>query len=64
VVLEDVVTTGGSALEAVTAAREFGLTVVQVIILVDREDGGRETVEEQISRVQAVFTLAQLKGGS
>jgi orotate phosphoribosyltransferase len=40
VVLEDVVTTGGSALEAVNAAREFGLTVVQVIILVDREEGG------------------------
>jgi len=62
-VLEDVVTTGGSALAAVKAARDFGLTVVQVIILVDREEGGREAVEEQVSRVEAVFTLSQLKGG-
>ncbi len=64
VVLEDVVTTGGSVLEAVTAAREFGLTVAQVIILVDREEGGREAVEEEVHRVQAVFTLSQLKAGS
>ena len=62
VVLEDVVTTGGSALEAIKAAREFGLTVAQVIVLVDREEGGREAVEEQVPRVQAVFTLSQLMG--
>ena len=63
VVLEDVITTGGSVLEAVIAAREYGLTVAQVIVLVDREEGGREAVEEQIHRVQAVFTLSQLRGG-
>jgi orotate phosphoribosyltransferase len=60
VVLEDVVTTGGSALAAVKAAREFGLMVVQVIILVDREEGGREAIEKQVSHVTAVFTLSQL----
>ena len=61
VVLEDVVTTGGSALEAVNATREFGLTVVQVIVLVDREEGGRQAVEEQVPQVQSVFSLSQLK---
>jgi len=60
VVLEDVVTTGGSVLQAVVAAREFALEVVQVIILVDREEGGREAVEKQVSQVRAVFTLSQL----
>ncbi len=62
VVLEDVVTSGGSALQAVKAARKFGLTVDQVIILVDREEGGREAVEKQVSQVKSVFTLSQLKG--
>ena len=62
VVLEDVVTTGSSAMEAVKAAEEFGLQVVQVIILVDREEGGRQALEEQVSQVKAVFTLSQLKG--
>jgi orotate phosphoribosyltransferase len=60
-VLEDVITTGGSALEAIKACREFGLTVAQVIILVDREEGGRGAVEQEVPWVQSVFTLSQLK---
>jgi len=63
VVLEDVVTTGGSVLQAVNAAREFGLTVDQVIVLVDREEGGSQAVEKEVSQVKSVFTLSQLKGG-
>jgi orotate phosphoribosyltransferase len=63
VVLEDVITTGGSALEAIKACREFGLTVAQVIVLVDREEGGREAVAAEVPQLQAVFTLSQLKGG-
>jgi orotate phosphoribosyltransferase len=63
VVLEDVITTGGSALEAIKACREFGLTVARVIILVDREEGGRGAMEQEIPQVQAVFTLSQLKEG-
>jgi orotate phosphoribosyltransferase len=62
-VLEDVVTTGGSALTAVNAAREFGLEVVQVIILVDREEGGRQAVEEQVPQVTGGFYPVHLKGG-
>jgi orotate phosphoribosyltransferase len=61
-VLEDVVTTGGSALLAVEAAREFGLEVVQVIILVDREEGGRQAVAGLVPQCDAIFTLSQLKG--
>jgi orotate phosphoribosyltransferase len=62
VVLEDVVTTGGSALEAIQACREFDLTVVRVIVLVDRQEGGREAVEAEVPGVQAVFILAELEG--
>jgi orotate phosphoribosyltransferase len=61
VVLEDVVTTGASTLEAVQAAREFGLTVAKVIVLVDRQEGGREAVEQQVPVVQTVFSLSQLR---
>ena len=60
VVVEDVVTTGGSALRAVAAAREFGLTVVKVLILVDREEGGKEAVAREVPEVEAVFTIAEL----
>lgn len=61
VVLEDVITTGGSVLEAVNAARGFGLNVEQVIVLVDREEGGRAAVAAQVPGVQSVFALSQLK---
>jgi orotate phosphoribosyltransferase len=46
-VVEDVITTGGSARRAVDAVRKAGGTVVGVLALVDREEGGREALEAQ-----------------
>ncbi len=45
VVIEDVITTGGSALRAAEALRGAGAVIVGVLALVDREEGGRETLE-------------------
>jgi orotate phosphoribosyltransferase len=45
VVIEDVITTGGSALRAVEAIRAARGVVVGVLALVDREEGGRESLE-------------------
>lgn len=45
VVVEDVITTGGSALQAVEVVRAAGGTVVGVLAVVDREEGGREAIE-------------------
>ena len=61
VVIEDVITTGGSALKAVKAARDFGLKVVKVLILVDRQEGGKEAVAKEVPEVEAVFTLSDLR---
>ena len=46
-VIEDVITTGGSALKAIAALRAAGGTVAGVLALVDREEGGRETIERE-----------------
>jgi orotate phosphoribosyltransferase len=46
-IIEDVVTTGGSALKAIGRAREFGLEIKLIIGLVDREEGGREALERE-----------------
>ena len=43
-VIEDVITTGGSALRAVEASRAAGGTVAGVLALVDREEGGRDAL--------------------
>jgi orotate phosphoribosyltransferase len=61
VVVEDVITTGGSVLKAVAAAREFGLRVVKVLILVDRQEGGREAVAREVPEVEALFTISELQ---
>lgn len=45
VVAEDVITSGSSALQAVAAVREAGGTVLGVLAVVDREEGGRAAIE-------------------
>lgn len=45
VVIEDVITTGGSALKAIAAIREAGGEILGLLGLVDREEGGREAIE-------------------
>jgi orotate phosphoribosyltransferase len=45
VIVEDVITTGKSTIEAITRSNEAGLEVVKVIALIDRQEGGREAVE-------------------
>ena len=47
VVVEDTITTGGSARKAVDAVRAAGGTVIGVLALVDREEGGREALEAE-----------------
>ena len=56
-IIEDVITTGGSALRAVEAVRAAGGIVAGVLALVDREEGGREAIESAGLNV-AALTLA------
>lgn len=61
VVLEDVVTTGGSALEAVEAIEEeCKAEVVQVLAMVDRLQGGREAIVEAGHDFTTLFTVEDL----
>ncbi|NJO46460.1 MAG: orotate phosphoribosyltransferase [Oscillatoriales cyanobacterium RM2_1_1] len=61
VVLEDVVTTGQSALKAVTRLQAAGYSVEQVIALVDRQQGGSELYQETGLQFQALYTIADLQ---
>lgn len=47
IVVEDVVTTGGSVVRAVNILRENGAVVKKVLAVVDREEGGRENIERE-----------------
>lgn len=60
VVVEDVITTGGSALKAVEAVRAAGGVVSGVLALVDREEGGREALEAAGLLVRALVPASAL----
>jgi orotate phosphoribosyltransferase len=59
-VVEDSMTSGASALEAVSVLREAGYSVAGVLTLVDREQGGRERITGAGLPFLAVFTAAEL----
>ena len=57
-IVEDVITTGQSTVEAIIAAREFGLQIVKVIALIDREEAdGRRNIENLGVPCDALFTV-------
>jgi orotate phosphoribosyltransferase len=61
VVVEDVITTGESALRALRAVREAGGKVLGVLAVVDREEGGREWIEREHVQVASLFKASELK---
>jgi orotate phosphoribosyltransferase len=59
-VIEDVITTGGSALRAIEAVRSAKASVVGVLALVDREEGGRQAIEKAGVSVISLVTVNQI----
>jgi orotate phosphoribosyltransferase len=60
VAVEDTSTTGGSPLAAVDALQDEGAEVVAVAVIVDRDSGAREAVEQRGLRYLAAYSLADL----
>jgi uridine monophosphate synthetase len=66
-VIDDVITTGGAKLEAITPLRSAGLTVEDILVVVDREQSGAATLARHGIRVHSVLRvralLTTLRGG-
>ena len=60
VVVDDVITTGGSTLKAIDAIKEAGGKIAFVLVLMDRQEGGRGAIEERGYPVVSLFTRADL----
>ncbi len=60
VLVEDVLTTGGTLLAGVERAREAGFQVERVYTLIDRQEGGRERIEEASLQLKSLFTRQDL----
>jgi orotate phosphoribosyltransferase len=61
IVLEDVVTTGGSSLKAVEITENEGYKVKGIIALLDRLDGGKEVIESRGYMFKSIFNLNDLR---
>lgn len=59
-VVDDLITSGDSILETIAAIKAAGMKVHDAAVLIDREQGGREMLENQGYRVHSVLTLHQL----
>jgi orotate phosphoribosyltransferase len=62
IVVDDVITTGGSTLKAIDAIEAGGGKVVFALVLVDREEGGRKAIEARGIPVVSIFSRSTLLG--
>jgi orotate phosphoribosyltransferase len=60
VIVEDVITTGESALRALQAVRDAGGQILGILAAVDREEGGRERIESEKIGVATMFRASEL----
>ena len=59
--IDDVLTTGGSILKAVAPLRESGCLIEKVLVIVDRQEGGRENLEKEGLSVGSILTREDLE---
>jgi uridine monophosphate synthetase len=59
-VIDDLATTGGSKFEAIDKLTAAGLKVTDVVVLVDRESGAKESLDQAGFHLHAVLTITQL----
>ena len=60
VVIDDLATTGGSKFEAIEKLTAAGLKVRDVVVLIDRQSGAKEALEQAGFRLHAVMTITEL----
>ena len=60
--IEDVVTSGGAAVEAIEALREAGLTCRTAVCVVDREEGGVDALARVAVQLRPLFRASELIG--
>lgn len=54
-VMDDVITTGGSTLKAVFALREAGIAIDKALCIIDRQEGGQENLQKEGIELFAIF---------
>ena len=61
-VIDDLITTGESKFEAIAPLQHVGLKVKDIVVLIDREQGGKELLKEKGYVLHSVLTISQILG--
>jgi len=59
-IIDDVATTGGSTIKAIERARKEDLEVIKAVILVDRQEGGLDNIQQHVADVSRIITRDEL----
>lgn len=59
VIVEDVISSGSSVVLAIKSSIDFGLTILEVLAIVDRQEGGRMKIEKFVPKLESLFTLSE-----
>lgn len=60
VVLEDLITSGSSIIETIEPLEEAGMKVTDIVVFLDRQQGGRKNIEDKGYKLHSVVTLKQI----
>ena len=60
IIIDDVITSGGSALKAAKVAKQNGLKVEGILVIVDREEGGEENIRKEGFDFYPIFKISEL----
>lgn len=61
IIVEDVTTTGGSLLKAINVIEDNGGNIIQAYVIVDRQEGAKETFEEKEIELKPLLTISEFK---
>ena len=61
IIVEDVTTTGGSLIKSIDVIEENGGKIIEAFVIVDREEGAKETFEEKGIKFTPLLTISELK---
>ena len=60
IIIDDVLTSGSSIIESLDIFKRYNLNIKRIIVLVDRENGGREKLEGLGLKVESVFKISEI----
>ena len=60
IIIDDVLTSGSSIIESLDIFNSYNLKINKIVILVDRENGGRERLEKLGLKVESIFTITEI----